>query len=90
MFITTSQTAGTYKASVRGGAKHAVLYTATCTESDAAAARAVVRKFWTEAAANSVRELTGPTEIKAIVGDFMASPHRKQVFLIWGFNPAAR
>lgn len=90
MFITTSQTSGTHKAAVRSSADHRVLYTATCTESDASAARAVVRKYWTEAAAQTVRQLTDPDEINRTIGDFQRSPQRKQVFLIWAFNPSPR
>jgi hypothetical protein len=90
MFITTSYTSATHKAAVRSSATHAVLYTATSTESEESAARAVVSKHWTDAAARSVRELTDPEEINRAIGDFMKSPQRKQVFRLWTFNPAAR
>ena len=90
MFITTSKSGLSYKASVRSSADHSVLYTATSTESEQSAARAVVRKFWTVAAANTVREMTDPEEIRLKIGDFQKSAQRKQVFTLWTFNPAAK
>lgn len=90
MFITTSQTAGTHKAAVRSSADHRVLYTASCTAGDESAARAVIRKNWTPAAAATVREMTDPEEITLKIGDFMRSPQRKNIFRLWTFNPAAK
>lgn len=90
MFITTSYASNTHKASVRSSATHAVLYTATCTASEEGAARAVVSKYWTDAAARTVREMTDADEINRTIGDFNHSPQRKQVFRLWTFNPAAK
>jgi hypothetical protein len=91
MFITTSYIAnGTNKAAVRSSATHAVLYTASSTESEQSAARTVVQKYWTPAAAQTVREMTDPAEINSKIGDFNRSPQRKQVFRLWTFNPAAK
>jgi hypothetical protein len=90
MFITTSYTSATHKAAVRSSATHKVLYTATSTESEESAARAVVTKNWTSAAAKTVRELNDPREINDLIGDFMRSPQRKQIFRLWTFNPSAR
>lgn len=90
MFITTSYTSATHKAAVRSSATHKVLYTATSTESEESAARTVVAKNWTDAAAKTVRELKDPKEIQQLVGNIMSNPQRKQVFRLWTFNPNAR
>jgi hypothetical protein len=90
MFITTSSTSACYKAAVRSSADHRVLYTATNTMGEEQAARAVVRKYWTEAASKSVREITEAEECRLAIGDFMRSAQRKQVFRIWAFNPSAK
>jgi hypothetical protein len=91
MFITTSYTSnGTHKAAIRSSADHRVLYTATSTSSEEAAAKAAVAKNWNHASAQTVRELTDPAEIRLIIGDFQRSPQRKQVFRLWTFNPAAK
>jgi len=91
MFITTSYLAnGTNKAAIRSSADHRVLYTATSTESEESAAKAAVAKNWNQAAAQIVRELTDPEEIRSTIGDFQRSAQRKQVFRLWSFNPSAK
>lgn len=88
MFITT-YTRETSKAAVRSSATGRVLYTATCTESEEAAARAVVRKHWPEPVVATVREVRDPDEIRAISGGYMDSPQRKAVARFWAFDPKA-
>jgi hypothetical protein len=91
MFITTSYTgSGTHKAAIRSSADHRVLYTATSTESEEAAAKTAIAKNWNQAAAATLRELTDPEEIRTTIGDFQRSPQRKQVFRLWTFNRNAK
>lgn len=92
MIILTHQTSGTHKAQIRtsaaSGFKHT--FTATCTESDAGAARAVLRKAYPPKVAETLREVRDATEIRELCGDFFKDPKRKQVFTVWTFNPNAR
>jgi hypothetical protein len=92
MIILTSETAGTYKAQIRSdlatGFKQ--LYTATSTSSELFAARAVVRKWFSEAAADSVQRVKDGDEIKRLTGDFFQDAKRKQVFEVYSFDPKAK
>jgi hypothetical protein len=90
--ILTSQASGTNKAQIRQRLEAGLtpVYTLTCTESEFGAARNIVLKYYGEAAAGTVRQVTDATEIKALVGGFFDDPKRKQVFSVWTFNPRAR
>lgn len=88
MTILTSQTSGTNKAQIRSDLSKGFrkLYTATSTESEASAARAVVKKWFGEAAASTVRQVKDSTEIRVLLGEFQKDPQRKQVFNVWTFD----
>lgn len=92
MIILVSYTAATYKAQIRssleGGFKP--LYNASCTMGEEQAAKAVVRKFFNEAAAQSVRQVIDQGELRSHIGDFKSDPQRKQTFTYWVFNQNAR
>ena len=92
MFILTSQSFDTNKAAIHSAPENGcrVLYRATCTSGELDAARAVVRKYFGEAAAASVRPVTSPEEIRTLTGDSFDSPRRKQVFGVYAFNPRAK
>ena len=89
MCILISNAFATYKAQIRSSVATGFkqLYTASCTSGPQHAARRVVEKHFGPAAAQSVRKVTDPTEIRELIGDFMASPQRKQVFDVWTFIP---
>jgi hypothetical protein len=53
-------------------------------------ARDLITKFYTPAAAASLRQITDPQEIRELVGDHFQDPQRKQLFNVWTFNPRAR
>ena len=91
MFILTSDVSSTYKAQIRASAAHGFrqLYTGTCTMGSAQAARNLVEKYFSRAAAATVREVKDKTEIAALCGDFFKDPRRKQVFQIWTFDSRA-
>lgn len=88
MIILVSNTFDTYKAQIRSSVETGFkqLYTASCTSGERAAAQAVVRKFFTDEAADSVEQLTDPEQVRILTGDFKANPQRKQVFTYWTFN----
>lgn len=92
MIVLTSHTAATYKAQIRSSLEKGFkpLYSATCTMGEEQAARAVVAKWFSAAAADSVALMKDPAEIEAAVGDFFRDPQRKQVFTLWSFNPSAK
>lgn len=92
MIILTSYTAATYKAQIRSSVEKGfkVLYTATCTSGEEQAAKSVVAKWFSKAAADSVCELKDQSEINAAVGTFFQDPKRKQIFSVWSFNAAAK
>jgi hypothetical protein len=92
MTILTSTSSGTYKAQIRSALDKGFkqLYTGTCTESEQAAARNLVRKWFGDAAAETVTQVKNATEIRELIGDFQKDPQRKQVFCVWTFNPAAK
>lgn len=92
MTILTSQTGGTNKAQMRTSAASGFkqTFTATSTESEAAAARAVIRKAYPEKAVETLREVRDADEIRTLCGDFFKDPKRKQVFTVWTFNTNAR
>ena len=89
MIILVSDTSGSYTAQVRSALELGFkkLYQASCTAGRPNAARAVVRKYFGPKAADSVRELKDPAEIRAAIGNFCDSPRRKTVFSFYGFNP---
>jgi hypothetical protein len=92
MTILTSYTSATHKAQIRSSPANGFrqLYAASSTESEFAAAKSVVRKWYSNAAAETVRKVTDSDEIRQHVGDFFQDPKRKQVFNVWTFNPQAR
>lgn len=92
MIVLTSYTAATYKAQIRSSLAKGfkALYSATCTMGEEQAAKAVVAKWFSAAAADSLRIMKDPAEIEAAVGDFFRDPQRKQVFTLWSFNPSAK
>jgi hypothetical protein len=92
MFILTSQTFDTNKATIHSAPESGcrVLYRATCTSGELYAARAVVRKYFGDAAAESVRLVTSQEEIRSLTGNYFDNPRRKQVFGVYAFNPRAK
>jgi hypothetical protein len=88
MIILVSYTAATYKAQIRSDVSRGfkTIYTATCTGGEIQAARAVLRKYYGEEAAASVRQITDRHEVSKATGDFQRDPKRKQVFTYWGFT----
>lgn len=88
MIILTSTASGTYKAQIRSDLSKGFkqLYTATSTESEFAAARSVVRKWFGESAVLSIQHIKDGSEINALVGDFFKDPNRKQVFEVYTFD----
>lgn len=88
MIILVSYTAATYKAQIRSDVSRGfkTLYTATCTGGEIQAARAVVRKYFGEESAASVRQITDSAEVNRATGDFKRDPQRKQFFTYWGFK----
>lgn len=53
-------------------------------------ARDLIREWYTEAAAESLRRIDDPAEVAALTGDHFKDPQRKQIFTTWTFNPQAR
>jgi hypothetical protein len=92
MTILTSTTKATNKAQIRSspGNGFQKLYTASCPMSELCAAKSVVRKWYSNAAAESVRQVKDAEEIKQLCGGFFDDPKRKQVFNVWTFNSKAR
>lgn len=88
MIILVSYTSATYKAQIRSSFERGLqpIYTATCTMGEEQAAKAVVRKYYGDAAAETVRQITDPAELQKHIGDFKSNPQRKQVFTYWGFR----
>jgi hypothetical protein len=88
MVILTSQTAGTNKAQIRTSAETGFkqTFTATNTESEHSAAKAVLRKAYPPSVAESLRQVKDASEIKALCGNFFNDPKRKQVFNVWTFS----
>jgi hypothetical protein len=92
MFILTSYTSATYKAQIRSSPASGCKQTATAssTESEKSAARAVLAKAYPPKAAETLRLVTDAAEIRELCGDFFKDSKRKQVFNVWTFNPNAR
>lgn len=92
MIILVSNTFATYKAQIRSSrsAGFKVLYSASCTSGADHAARAVVRKWYGEAAAETVAALKDPAAIREHIGDFNSDPKRKQVFEYFTFDDKAK
>lgn len=90
MTILTHQTSGTHKAQIRTSAARGFKQTATATstESEASAARAVLRKAYPPGVADTLREVRDAEEIRSLCGDFFKDPKRKQVFRVWTFDAA--
>jgi hypothetical protein len=90
MIIITQQSGGTNTAQIRTPKQRGfkILYKASSTESEAAAARAVVRKWFTEAAAETVARV--PNE--QIADHVPTGPNRKRCnpVAVWTFNPQAK
>ena len=88
MTILTSYSASTFKAQIRSSLQNGfkAIYTATSTSSEAFAAQAVVRKYYGEKAASTVRQVTDKDRILELVGDFFRDPKRKQVFNVYEFQ----
>jgi hypothetical protein len=90
MIIITQQSGGTNKAEIRTEKNRGfkILYKASSTESEEGAARAVVRKWFTEAAAKTVTRI--PNE--QIAEHVPSNPNRRRCnpVAVWTFNPHAR
>lgn len=89
MTILTSYTSNTYKAQIRSSVATGFkqLHTGSCTAGERQAAQRIVAKWFGDAAAQTVRPVKDPAEAAALVGNFMTSPNRKQVFALWAFEP---
>lgn len=92
MVILISQTFDSFKAAIHSEPETGCrpLYRASCTSGPEHAAKAVVRKYFGDAAAETVRQVKDAAEIAALTGDYFANPKRKQVFDVWAFNPRAK
>lgn len=88
MTILTHDISGTYKAQIRSSLENGFrqLYTGSCTSGPKHAAAHVVTKYFGDAAARSIRQVTDKHEIVSLIGNFMDNPKRKQVFQIWTFT----
>jgi hypothetical protein len=90
MIILTQQSGGTNTAQIRTEKDRGfkILYKASSTESERAAARAVVRKWFSEAAAETVTRV--PNE--QIPDHVPSAPNRRRCnpVAVWTFNPQAR
>ena len=90
MIIITQQSGGTNTAQIRTPKNRGfkILYKASSTESEGAAARAVVRKWFTEAAAATVTRV--PNE--QIADHVPSDPKRRRCnpVAVWTFNPQAK
>jgi hypothetical protein len=89
MCILTSYTAATYKAQIRSSPKLGFkqLYVGSCTMGERQAAQHIVRKWFGDDAAQTVRPVTDRAEAANLIGDWGQAPTRKQVFTIWTFDP---
>lgn len=92
MIVLTSTSSGTYKAQIRSSREKGFkqIYVGTSTESERSAARNLVRKWYGDAAAETLTSVKDGTEIAMLIGDFNKDPKRKQVFEVFTFNPAAK
>lgn len=92
MIVLTSTSSGTYKAQIRSSREKGFkqIYVGTSTESERSAARNLVRKWYGDAAAETLTSVKDGTEIAMLIGDFNKDPKRKQVFEVYTFNPAAK
>lgn len=88
MTILVSQTRRCWKAQIRTCVQTGFkpVYHATSTQSEEAAARAVVRRWFSERHADTVREVRDPDEIRSLIGSFNDNPRRRQLFGVWTFN----
>lgn len=90
MIVLTQQSGGTHAAQIRSSQDQGfkVLYRASCTESDAAAARAVVRKYFGDPAAATVQRVPD----KDIGRHVPSTTTRKRCnpVAVWTFTPKAR
>ena len=90
MIILTQQSGGTNTAQIRSTKESGfkILYRASCTESEAAAARTVVRKFFGKAAADTVI----PVPNEQIPQHIPTGPNRRPCnpSSVWIFTPSAR
>jgi hypothetical protein len=90
MIIITQQSGGTNTAQIRTEKDRGfqILYKASSTESEEGAARAVVRKWFSEAAAKTVERV--PNE--QIPDHVPSDPNRRRCnpVAVWTFNPQAR
>lgn len=92
MVILTSSTFDSFKAAIHSSPENGCrpLYRASCTSGPEHAAKAVVRKNFGDAAAETVRQVTDKREIYALTGDHFKDPKRKQVFDVWTFDQKAK
>lgn len=90
MIIITQQSGGTNTAQIRTPKQRGfkILYKASSIESEFAAAKAVVRKWFTDAAAETVTRV--PNE--QIPDHVPSDPNRRRCnpVAVWTFNPQAR
>lgn len=84
MYISTRYCGGTFLASIHADASKAALYSGSATESEAAAARNVVRKFFGEAPAESLSPLQSNEESLKLSALF-PNVHTPRKF--WRFDP---
>ena len=89
MTILTSFSSSVYHAQIRSSLDRGFkkIYSGTSTESERSAARNLVQKYFGVCTASTVSEVHDPAEIHSLIGNFMDSPQRKQVYRIWTFEP---
>jgi len=86
--ILTRYTANTNQAQIRSAAGK-VKFRGSCTESQEAAARNLVEKYYSAAAAETVREIKDPATITSLgVDDYLA--HSKTLHSVYAFDPKAK
>jgi hypothetical protein len=88
MIVLTHYTAATYRAQIRSSAASGFrqLYTGSCTMGEEAAAQAIVRKCYGEAAVATIRQIKDPAEIKQLTGDWTTRTKPSQAYRFWEFR----
>lgn len=84
--IITSDAGSTYQARVYTEDGMKFRFSATCTEGHLCAAKQVVRKNYGNEAAESLRQITEPAEIRKRIGDYASRPRSPRSFRVYTIN----
>lgn len=91
MTIHTRYASQTYTAEIRGALEsgYRVLYRGSCTAGEEDAARNLVRKYFGERSARTLRRIDDKLEIDRLTGHFFARTRRHLPVTVWTFDHRA-